>query len=78
MSIELTGGIITAETTKGVNGIRHVPDNIGKRHFFMTLIEDEGEAVLWSGASYSEAKEQARGAAIDCGCGVNNRALGIA
>ena len=54
--VEITGGIITAESYSDARGTRPVFDAIGEWRFFVESVEADGlRTCMWSGPSYEAA-----------------------
>lgn len=67
--IELRGGVVKSSSIIGATGIRQLPDEVGRFMYSIEYIEpDGGQIGLWSGFDYIEALSEARAAAIDFNC----------
>ena len=62
-------------TSERIHGSVIVLSEICEPAFWVTVFEDEGELVIWTGASYQEAIIAAEEAALDWGCIVHDRVV---
>ncbi|TQM92447.1 hypothetical protein [Roseinatronobacter monicus] len=73
--IEITHLKPTWVTSERTYGSVIVFSEICEPVFWVTVYEDEGELVIWTGASYQEAIIAAENAAFDWGCIVHDRVV---
>lgn len=75
--IELSGGVVKSSSIIGATGVRQLPDEIGRFMYFIEYIEPDGGCFgLWSGLDYAEALAEAKAAAIDFGCRLDDHIAG--
>jgi len=66
--VEITGGIVTAESYSDARGTRPVFNAIGEWRFFVDSVEaDGGRICMWSGPSYEAAILEAEEMAAEYG-----------
>jgi hypothetical protein len=66
--VEITGGIVTAQTRSDAIGARPVFDAIGERRFFVDAVEADGGRIgMWDGPSYEAAILEAEAMSAEFG-----------
>ncbi len=72
--VEISAGIVQSETVTGATGTRPILTNVGRRLYFVDVIEPDGGRIgMWEGDSHAEAVRQANLLAIDFGGKVRDR-----
>lgn len=65
-TVEITSGMITSVFVEDAAGRRRMPDDVGKFHFFVTVVEADGTRIcMWSGEDYADARVEAGTCAKD-------------
>lgn len=59
-TVEITSGTISSAFVEDAAGRRPVPGDVGKFHYFVTVIEPDGTRIcMWSGEDYGDARAEA-------------------
>ncbi len=75
--VEINAGIVQSETVNDATGTRPILTNVGRRLYFVDVIEPGGGRIgMWDGTDHAEAVRQANLLAIDFGGKVRDRTGG--
>jgi hypothetical protein len=75
--IELRGVVVKSSSITGATGVRQVPHEVGRFLYFIEYIEPDGGCIgLWSGLDRAEALAEAKAAAIDFVCRLDDHIAG--